>query len=85
MQYTHSCFCGNTYGNQGQADAAECGAVASGVASGCANGKTDCGDRNAVYSHQTFTYMGCYNDNDAHGRDLSGPSFTVATNLVVAA
>ena len=54
LQWVNECFCGNSYGNQGEADIADCDADGvlddDGTASLCANGQGNCGWRNAVYS-----------------------------------
>jgi hypothetical protein len=53
LQWVNECFCGERYGNQGEADIADCdsdGALDDdGTASLCANGQGNCGWRNAVY------------------------------------
>eukprot|EP01052_Picozoa_sp_SAG31_P026324 SAG31_NODE_2378_length_5838_cov_11.939362_1_plen_1456_part_01 len=47
LQWVHECFCGNRYGSQGEADAADCGGDPQTL---CSNGAEDCGNRNAVYA-----------------------------------
>lgn len=51
LQWVNECWCGNTYGAQGEAEATDCdtdGDVSDGYADLCANGSGDCGNRNAI-------------------------------------
>ena len=54
LQWANECWCGNTYGTQGEAeDATFCdadGDVSNGYADLCANGEGNCGNLNAVYA-----------------------------------
>eukprot|EP01052_Picozoa_sp_SAG31_P014868 SAG31_NODE_938_length_10882_cov_18.550032_11_plen_449_part_00 len=53
VQWINECYCGNTYGGQGEAEVTDCdsdGDFENGLADLCGNGRGDCGNRNAVYA-----------------------------------
>jgi hypothetical protein len=63
LQYSNECFCSDTYGNQGEADIADCdddGIIMDGVADKCGNGDGDCGWRNAVYEIGPSELLRCH-------------------------
>jgi hypothetical protein len=52
LQWKDQCYCGNSYGSQGEDGIMACdadGDLSSGVADLCGNGINDCGNHNAIY------------------------------------
>jgi len=77
-QYGTQCFCGNSYGSEGQAPESDCSMT-------CAGSPTqNCGgtNRNSIYKLINYQYVGCYVDNTPLGtRDLNGGTPTSTTSM----